>query len=133
MKKYWLTIASFLMVLTGLLRGIGGLALLSEGKNLELDLPVVATPEQMKMAAYSLLGVCFLLILSGLSLTIRRVQLNWVLSWISVILFLTGGILNGFVLFGHPLANGQLINFGISAVIAIGLILGKGSLRQTAS
>lgn len=131
MKKYWLTIASFLMILTGLLRGLGGLALLTEGNSLDLGLPLVATPEQMKMAAYSLLGVCLLLVLSGVSLTIRRIRMNWTLSWISVILFLTGGILNGILLFGHPQASGQLVNFGISAVIAIGLILGKDSLRKT--
>lgn len=130
MKKYALTIASFLMIIVGLLRGMGGLALLSDGKNLDLGYPVTASPAAIDVAAYSLLVVCFLLILSGLALTIRRIRATWILSWVSTVLFLIGGAVNGFLLFGHPLGSGQLINLAISCVIGACLFIGKERIRK---
>lgn len=130
MKKYALTIASFLMIIVGLLRGMGGLALLSEGKDLDLGYSVIASPHEMDAAAYSLLVVCFLLILSGLALTVRRRRATWILSWVSVVLFLIGGAVNGFLLFGHPLGSGQLINLAISGVIGACLFIGKERIRK---
>lgn len=130
MKKYALTVASFLMIIVGLLRGMGGLALLGEGKNLDLGHPVIASPHEMDAAAYSLLVVCFLLILSGLALTVRRRRATWILSWVSVVLFLIGGAVNGFLLFGHPLGSGQLINLAISGVIGACLFIGKECIRK---
>lgn len=130
MKKYALTIASFLMIIVGLLRGMGGLALLSDGKDLDLDYPVTASPQGLDAAAYSLLIVCLLLIFSGLALTIRRIRPIWLLSWISVLLFLIGGAVNGFLLFGHPLGSGQLINLAISCVIGACLFIGKERIRK---
>lgn len=59
MKKYWLSFASVLMIVVGLLRGVGGIILL----------------------------------------------------------------------FGHPLGSGQLINWGVSFVIGLCLVLGKDAVR----
>lgn len=129
MKKYWLTIASFLMIIIGLLRGTGGVSLLGE-KAPELDIPIVASPEEITIAAYSLLIVCVLLIASGLSLTVRRTRVNWILSWGSILLFLAGGVINGFLLFGHPLGTGLIINLVISCLIGICLIMGKDNIRK---
>lgn len=130
MKKQGLTIASLLMIIVGLLRGMGGLALLTDRESLDLDLPLTASPGEADAAAYSLLVVCFLLVLSGLSLTIRRVRLTWLLSWVSILLFLIGGAVNGFLLFGHPLATGQWINLGICCVIGTCLFIGKERIRN---
>lgn len=129
MKKYWLTIASFLMIIIGLLRGIGGVSLLGENTP-ELDIPIVASPEEIAIAAYSLLIVCVLFIASGLSLTVRRTRVNWILSWVSIVLFLAGGVINGFLLFGHPLGSGQIINIVVSCLIGVCLIMGKESIRK---
>lgn len=128
MKKYWLSIASFLMIITGLLRGIGGISLLGENVP-ETDIPIMASPGEIAIAAYTLLIVCVLFIASGLSLTVRRRRINWILGWVSIVVFLAGGIINGFLLFGHPLSSGQLINFGISALIGACLFMGKDSIR----
>lgn len=128
MKKYALTIASFLLVLTGLARGMGGLGLLSEGAAVDLTHPITASPAEIKIAAYSLLIVCLLLIVSGISLTVRRTRTNWIAGWISLFLFLAGGVVNGFLLFGHPLLHGQLINIAVSILTGFFLVWGKDRL-----
>ena len=72
MKKYWLSFASVLMIVVGLLRGMGGVTLLTQGDKVNLGLPVTASPAELKIAAYSLIAVCLLLVISAVSLTIRR-------------------------------------------------------------
>lgn len=129
MKKYWLAIASFLMIIAGLLRGIGGLSLLGETAP-ETEIPIIASPGEITIAAYCLLIVCVLFIASGLSLTVRRTRVNWILSWGSIVLFLAGGVINGFLLFGHPLGTGQIINIVVSCLIGVCLIMGKDNIRK---
>ena len=119
MKKYWLSFASFLMIIVGLLRGVGGITLLTQGDKLDLGLPVTATPVELKIAAYSLIAVCCLLIISAICLTIRRLVSNYAFCWISLGLFLVG----------HPLGSGQLINWGVSFVIGLCLVLGKDDVH----
>lgn len=129
MKKYWLAFASFLMIVVGLLRGMGGVTLLTNGDKLQLELPIVASPLELKIAAYSLFAVCCLLVVSAVCLTIRRSVKNYAFCWISLLLFLAGGMINGFLLFGHPLGSGQLINWGISLLIGLFLVLGKEAIK----
>lgn len=128
MKKYALTIASFLLVLTGLSRGMGGLGLLSEGARVDMTHTITASPAEIRIAAYSLLVVCLLLIVSGISLTVRRTRTNWIAGWVSLLLFLIGGVVNGVLLFGHPLLHGQLINIGICILTGFFLVWGKDRL-----
>ena len=54
---------------------------------------------------------------------------NYAFCWISLGLFLVGGLINGFLLFGHPLGSGQLINWGVSFVIGLCLVLGKDDVH----
>ena len=116
MKKYWLSFASVLMIIVGLLRGMGGVTLLTQGDKVNLGLPVTASPTELKIAAYGLIAVCLLLVISAVSLTIRRLVSNYAFCWASLLLFLASGLINGFLLFGHPLGSGQLINWGVSFV-----------------
>ena len=73
--------------------------------------------------------MCCLLIISAICLTIRRLVSNYAFCWISLGLFLVGGLINGFLLFGHPLGSGQLINWGVSFVIGLCLVLGKDAVH----
>ena len=129
MKKYWLSFASVLMIVVGLLRGMGGVTLLTHGDKLDLGLPVTASPAELKIAAYSLVAVCLLLVISAVSLTIRKLVSNYAFCWASLGLFLVSGLVNGFLLFGHPLGSGQLINWGVSFVIGLCLVLGKDAVH----
>ena len=116
------------MIVVGLLRGMGGVTLLTHGDKLDLGLPVTASPAELKIAAYSLIAVCLLLVISAVSLTIRKLVSNYAFCWASLGLFLVSGLVNGF-LFGHPLGSGQLINWGVSFVIGLCLVLGKDAVH----
>lgn len=129
MRKYGTRVAAFLMIILGLFRGAGGGMLLSGDKD-DLDMPIVASDGAITFAGYSLIIVCLLLVVAGLLLTTRHDKASWILSWVSLALFLAGGITNGFLLFGHPLGTGQLINFCISGIIALFLTGSKQALRK---
>lgn len=130
MRKYGTRIAAFLMILLGLVRGAGGMLLIGADKDLELDMPIIATEGQLTIAGYSLIIVCLLLVIAGLVLTARHDKVSWIFSWISLAVFLAGGILNGFLLFGHPLGSGQLVNFAVSGLIGLLLLWSKQALRK---
>lgn len=129
MKKYLLVAASVLMLLIGLLRGFGGVVLITDS--------TVVSPELSSMrvnfAAWSLIIVCCLLIFAGINLIIRRNKVAWTMSWIAIAIFIVGGVANGFALFGQPLGSGQLINISVSVVVGCLLLGGKGGLKEIAA
>jgi hypothetical protein len=47
-----------------------------------------------------------------------------------LILFLSDGLLNGYLLFGHPLNQGQRINFIAATLSGVLLLLGKPILKN---
>ena len=118
------------MIVVGLLRGVGGVTLLTQGEKVELGLPVIASPTELKIVAYTLIAVCLLLIVSAISLTIRRLVSNYAFCWLSLLLFLASGLANSVLLFGRPLGSGQLINWGVSFVIGVCLVLGKNAVHS---
>lgn len=130
MRKYGTRIAAFLLILLGLIRGAGGMLLLKGGKDLDLGMPIVATDGQLAIAGYNLIIVCALMVIAGLVLTARHDKASWIFAWVSIALFLVNGVVNGILLFGHPLISGQLINFAISGLIALLLVWSKQALRK---
>lgn len=130
MKKYWLSFASVLMIIVGLLRGMGGVTLLTQGDKVNLGLPVTASPTELKIAAYGLIAVCLLLVISAVSLTIRRLVSNYAFCWASLLLFLASGLINGFLLFGHPLGSGPAYQLGCQLRHRLCLVLGKDSVHS---
>ncbi len=128
-RKYWLIASAIFLILIGVLRASGGLALLMKGKQLETGVPIVASDFQIIIVAIGLLMIGVLLVLAAISL-IRKYSFNiWLSCWLVLILFLLDGLLNGYLLFGQPLDQGQRIN--IIAVILIGILLflGKPGLK----
>jgi uncharacterized membrane protein YfcA len=121
-KKNCLYTASSLMILVGLLRGFGGLFLFTGGVE---TTAVNTAPWKMTAASISLLTVALLLIVSACLLLVKKNKTMWILCWISVCLFIIGGLVNGFLLFGSPQAGGQIINCSVSAVICLLLWLGR--------
>ena len=116
------------MFLVGLIRGIGGFFTLTKG----IETVVSKNIESWKItaASISLLTVAILLISSACLLIIKRNKTAWMFSWISVCLFIIGGLINGFLLFGKPQIDGQIVNWGISILIGLFLISGKKSLKN---
>ena len=129
MKKYWLAIAALIMTLIGLLRAVGGIALIMKGKQLDTGTPIMASETQILLASAGLLIVGFFLIYAGINLLRKPAPLSWSISWLALILFFIGGLLNGYLLFGQPLDQGQKINLIALILAGLFLFLGKSSLK----
>ncbi|MDD4698236.1 MAG: hypothetical protein PHR52_11955, partial [Fermentimonas sp.] len=55
---------------------------------------------------------------------------GWNLSWIGIAVFLVGRLVNGYLMFGNPFVEDQIINFCASILVAISLLLGKKALNR---
>lgn len=107
-KKNLVVIGAILAVLVGIGRGIGGFTLaISSGSSVE------------KAVGTGLIVVALWLIVTGGVFAISRSGSMRKWLTIGVVLFLIDGLVNGFILFGAPLLNGQLINISLSALILI--------------
>ena len=122
-RKICLNVAGFLMLVVGLLRGIGGLFSLTKGVETVVSTNIAAW--KTTVASTGLLAVALFLIVSACLLFVRRNKTAWILSWISVGLFIIGGVVNGFLLFGKPQIDGQIINWSVSILIGLFLLLGR--------
>ena len=128
-RRWYLIIGGVLMILLGLARGLGGLALLTHG--------AAADPKiQATDSAVSTVGVILLLL--GLALiaaavgVFRRLHSFWFVGVICTVAFVADGAINGFVLYGRPGGQGTIVNVIAAALILACLLLGKNALRSGA-
>lgn len=128
MNRYFI-IASILMIFIGLVRGIGGFLLILHGNSVDAGPRITASECQTLLLGIGLIIVFILFLTSAFLLIIQKSKIGWILSWIAIAIFLLGGIINGFVLFGKPNIQGQIINVLASVLIGINLILGKVSKK----
>jgi len=129
-KKILLIIASILMIVIGLLRGFGGIALFIKGSGLKTNIPIIANNLQIKLVSSGLLLVCVLLIYSAVN-QLRKYSLkSWNLCFLALLLFLLGGVLNGFLLFGHPIDKGQVINIVAVLIVSAFMLVGKPAIAD---
>ena len=99
MKNLLPLVGAILAILVGILRGIGGVYLLTENPS-AVDKGV---------GAVLVLIACWLIV-SGVCLLVTRSDKWRKLLAMGMIAFWIDGIVNGFLLFGRPLLSGQLIN-----------------------
>jgi uncharacterized membrane protein YfcA len=128
-KKYWLIIAAVIMTLVGVLRAIGGIALLTKGNQLDTGIPIIASENQIYIVATGLLIIGILFVIASINLIRNYSKMSWNTCWIVLLLFILGGLLNGFLLFGQPLDQGQKINLIAVILIGLFLVLGKPALK----
>lgn len=128
-KKYWLIIAAVIMTLVGILRAIGGIALLTKGNQLDAGIPIIASENQIYIVATGLLIIGILFVIASINLIRNYSKMSWNTCWIVLLLFILGGLLNGFLLFGQPLDQGQKINLIAVILIGLFLVLGKPALK----
>ena len=129
MKNKYLIIASILMILVGFLRGFGGLLLILHGNNVNAGNAISASQTQSHLLGIGLIIVFILFITSAYLLLRQKIKIGWILSWIAIVVFLLGGVINGIVLFGAPKIQGQIFNLTASILIAFNLIQSK--LKKT--
>ena len=127
-RKICLYVAGVLMVLIGLLRGLGGVLSLTGG--IETAVGTDFLSWKTIVAGLGLLIVALLLIIAACLLFFKRNKLAWNISWVSIILFIIGGLVNGFLLFGKPQIDGQIVNWSVSIFICLFLLTGKKALKE---
>ncbi len=133
MKKTWLVIASILMILVGILRGYGGFLLIIRGKMLTTGLEISASGNQTIIAGSGLIIVLILFLISAFFLLKDQSKTGWNTGWFAITFFILDGLLNGYLLFGAPRIQGQLINVIAGILIGISLILGRKALKNRTS
>jgi hypothetical protein len=118
-----------LLILLALARGAGGMVLLARG-----GAAVEATGVASRTAA--LLGAGLLVVAAAAfaagAAVLRRHRWGWRLGITAAIAFVLDGVLNGFVLFGHPGAGGTAGNALAAGVILACLWAGRGALAPAA-
>ena len=125
-RKIYLYMAGSLMIIVGLLRGFGGFLSLTNGVETVNENTVTW---KTTVAGSGLLLVALLLIVSACLLFIKRNKTAWIVSWISICLFIIGGLVNGFLLFGKPQIDGQIINWSICVLTGSLLLFGKKAIK----
>ena len=126
-RKICIYAAASLMIFVGLLRGLGGFLSLTNGIETVSE-NIVSW--KTTVAGSGLLLVALLLIISACLLFIKRNKTAWILSWISICLFIIGGLVNGFLLFGKPQIDGQIINWSICILTSLLLLFGKKAIKE---
>ena len=130
MKKTWLIVASILMILVGIFRGTGGFLLILRGNRVNTGLEISASGNQIIFAGTGLIIVMILFLISAYFLLKDQIKTGWNTGWIAIIFFILDGLLNGYLLFGAPRFQGQLINLIAAILIGTSLILGKKALKD---
>ena len=123
-------VAALLLLLLGLARGAGGLALLSRS---EAALSVTnASVHATTWVALGLLGVAILALSSSIWLLLGRPG-GRAMSVLTLVLFVAGGAVNGLVLFGAPKPQGILLNFVYAAVVILFVVWGHRAQRPASA
>ena len=108
---------SVLAVIVGIARIVGGfISISSAGSPTETWLGV------------GLIAVGLFIIFSTAMLLAKRSMFWWSMLSLSVILFWLDGIINGFLLFGHPQMPGQIINI---CCVMVTIMLSRSIVRDT--
>lgn len=127
----WLQLAAAWMALVGLFRGAGGLMLILKKNELPTPVPITASSDLVILGGTTLLTVCLVLIWAAIRLWQLPHHKTWVVSRWALILFLAGGLMNSYLLFGEPQLHGQSINFIAAVIPCIFLYLGRPALSDT--
>ena len=90
---------SVLAVIVGIARIVGGIISISS-----------ADSSTETWLGVGLIAIGLIIIFSTAMLLAKRSMFWWTMLSLSVILFWLDGIINGFLLFGHPQMPGQIIN-----------------------
>ncbi len=128
-RRYLLIVSAILLILIGVLRASGAVILLIKGKQLDTQVPIVASDQQITIVAIGLSIIGILFVLAAINLIRKYSYSSWLLCWIVLFLFLLSGLINGYFLFGQPLDQGQRINIIAVVIVGILLLLGKASLK----
>jgi len=118
--------AAVLLLLVGVARTLGGIALMLHGR--AADPAIVAAPSTVLLLGAILTAIGTLGVLCGIGVW-RRDRPAWIGGLVFAPLFLLDGVVNGWLLFGAPRPIGTLSNAVVAAVMLALLIPGRTLLR----
>lgn len=124
----FLRLGAVLLLLLGLARGAGGLALMIGGLSTYPD--ARASDGVMRAMGAGLVVVGTLAVAGSIAL-LRRQPRGWWLARLSIVLFVAGGIANGSLLFGRPGDTGTIVNLVVAVAIVACLYLGRSALETS--
>lgn len=100
--------------LIGLGRGFGGISLLSHHPSLG-----------GVIVGLGLLVVAIILVVSSAGFLMAQSRRKRVWITVGMLLYWVGGAVNGYILYGHPQAVGQIINLTLLIIVLICLWIGR--------
>lgn len=119
-------IGTFLMIILGAARGLGGIFLLIQGKT---TFPNIQSSETVLVfLAIGLILIGIFEIISAIGI-LQLKRKYWLIGIIVTILFVIDGGINGYFLFGKPGEQGTLVNVIAAVIIITLLLMGKKSLN----
>jgi hypothetical protein len=119
-----------LMILLGLARSGGGIALLARGTSTLPD--IQASPATVKLLGMILLLIGIAEAAAGAGVLARR-RWFWTAGIVTTAIFVLDGAVNGALLFGRPGDRGTIMNLAAAAVILLCLFRGRSALRLPAT
>jgi len=127
MERRWLLIVGgSLMAALGVVRGVGGLALLLRGPALDPNIRASAGATALLGGVLLVLGL--LLVVAALGV-FRGLCGYWRLGLIATAAFVVDGAINGLLLYGRLGAGGTVANLVAAVLIIAALLLGRSALR----
>ncbi len=129
-RRVSLSIGAALMLLLGLARGAGGVALLLKG---------VSADPRIRATGPAAAGIGAALLVLGLVLVVSAVGVFrgrrpfWLLGVAGTVAFVIDGLINGTVLYGRPGAGGTTANLAAAAAILVFLLLSRAALQGGAA
>lgn len=126
--RVYLKVAAAIMLIVGLLRGFGGILLLMKGNNLAVEPAIQASNLISRICGAGLIILMIIFSYAAILLFRNKNNRGITMAWLGIGVFLVGGILNGYLLFGNPFVQDQIINIVSSLIIGVLLFLGKKSL-----
>ena len=124
--RSFLLIGGVLMILLGLMRGAGGLALLLEGPAVDPNIQATGSAVSIVGAILLLLAVVLVVAAAGV---FRWNRAFWLVGIIATVAMVIDVAINGYVLYGQVIVPRIVINAVMAVLILGSLFLGKGSLR----
>jgi len=114
-------IGAFLMILLGLGRGYGGIALIKGGNTFAT---IETSNVTIRILGTILILIGILEIISAIGI-LRLKRRFWISGVIVTIAFVIDGVINGYFLFGSPGLLGAIVNSAVAAVIIFCLFIGR--------
>lgn len=115
-------VGAILMILLGLARTAGGIALLVQSKGTLLN--IIAAENTIRILAIGLILIGSIEIIAAIGV-LRLKRIFWIIGIAVTVAFVIDGAINGYFLFGKPGDQGTIVNSIVAILIISCLLAGR--------